>query len=251
MRQLIRLLKVDIMKLKSSQIFWLHLYLPAIGASLFVAYYGVSHWDAFTMVSTYFQALCIVFPILIGVVTSLVASQEGSAGEFQQMLTTSNPKVLTMVSKLLILLALGLVATSLAVIGFYLGLLTVKGVSYPITINFAVIGLMLVTNIFQYMLHCFLSFRLSSGISIGVGVVESLICALFLTGMGDGRWPFAPSSWSVRFISSFLLNSFTQEVGPQDPDLLLGMISLLVVTGLGILALSFWFNRWEGHQIEE
>ena len=40
------------------------------------------------------------------------------------------------------------------------------------------------------MLHLFVSFQFGKGASIGLGIVEALLVALLLTGLGDRIWPF-------------------------------------------------------------
>src|SRR5699024_9966423 len=109
------------------------------------------------------------------------------------------------ISKGILLIILGVLATVLSVIGFYIGFSFIDNSFFPITVYLLVALILIGSNIFEYILHFFLSFRFSNNISIGIGILESLISALFLTGMGDGRWPFFPSSWSSRFISSLLI----------------------------------------------
>ena len=127
------------------------------------------------------------------------------AGGFQNILIGSEVKYLTFISKLILLLLLGTLSTILATIGFYVGFSFIENNIFPFTMYLAVVGILIRSNMFLYILHLFLSLRFSKEISIGVGIVESLASALFLTGMGDGRWPFVPSSWSIRFVGSLLM----------------------------------------------
>ncbi|MFZ2264173.1 MAG: hypothetical protein WAV63_10880, partial [Trichococcus flocculiformis] len=107
------------------------------------------------------------------------------------------------------------------------------------------------SNIFLYILHLFLSFRFSKSVSIGVGIAESLVAALFLTGMGDGRWPFLPSSWSIRFIGSLLMKYQNTGSILLDQDLKLGIIISIVLTFLSFTIMLVWFKNWEGSRTEE
>ncbi|AKL96111.1 antibiotic ABC transporter permease protein [Clostridium aceticum] len=251
MLQLIKLIKADIMKLKSTQMIWMHLYIPLLGLIIFLGYYSVTPWSSFGKISVYLQVLCIVFPVLIAIITSMVADQEYTAGGFQNILISSEPKYLTFTSKLILFLLLGTLSTILAVMGFYIGYSFIENNIYPININLAVVGILIGSNVFLYIIHFFLSFRFSKGVSIGVGIAESLASALFLTGMGDGRWPFIPSSWSIRFVESLLMKY--QNVGSIfiDPDLYLGVIIAIVATILSFVTMSVWFTRWEGNKLEE
>lgn len=251
MLQLIKLIKADIMKLKSTQMIWMHLYIPLLGLIIFLGYYSFTPWSNLSKISAYVQVLCIVFPILIGIITSMVADQEYTAGGFQNILISSEPKYLTFTSKLILFLSLGTLSTILAVMGFYMGYSFIENNIYPIYINLAVVGILIGSNVFQYILHFFLSFRFSKGVSIGVGIAESLASALFLTGMGDGRWPFVPSSWSIRFVESLLMKYQNGGGIFIDPDLHLGVIISIVATILSFVTMLVWFTRWEGNKLEE
>ena len=81
-------------------------------------------------------------------------------------------------------------------------------------------------------------------------MVESLIAALFLTGMGDGRWPFFPSSWSTRFISSLLIK-YKDINDYADPLLNHGIFISVIVTIISFIVILIWFTRWEGERLEE
>jgi len=249
--RLLRLLKADLLKLTFTHMIWMHLYIPLLGLFIFLSYFSYAPWSNFDEIIVYIQVLCIVFPILIGIITSMLADQEWSAGGFQNMLFHSDPKYLTMVSKLILSLLLGTISTLFAVLGFYIGYSFIDNAIFSITIYLAVAGIIVGSNIFQYILHLFLSFRFSKGISIGVGIAESLVVALFITGMGDGRWPFVPSTWSIRFIAALLTN--TEHVSEHlfDPFLHLGVIISIGATVLSIVLLLIWFTRWEGIKLEE
>lgn len=251
MPQLKKLLKADIIKLKSTQMIWIHLYIPILGLIIFLSYYSYAPLSAYIKVSAYLQVLCMVFPILIGIITSIAADQEYVAGNYKNLLASSEKKYLSFISKLIILLLLGGFSTLLAVIGFYLGFSFIENDTLPLTMYLAVAGLLICSNIFLYILHLFLSFRFSKGVSIGVGIVESLISALFLTGMGDGRWPFFPSSWGIRFIG-YLLMKYQNISGTfREPDLYLGIIISIVGTILSLIIMLVWFTNWEGKKAEE
>ena len=249
MLQLKKLLKADIMKLKSTQMIWIHLYIPVLGLIIFLSYYSYTPWNSSSKVSAYLQVLCIVFPILIGIITSMVSDQEYIAGGFQNILASSKIKCLSFISKYTLFLLLGLLSTILSVIGFYVGFSFIENDIFPFTMYLAVVGILIGSNIFEYILHFFLSLRFSKGVSIGVGIVESLISALFLTGMGDGRWVFTPCSWSIRFIGSLLIRY--QNINFIDPDLHLGIIICILGTILSFLIMLVWFTKWEGKKAEE
>lgn len=251
MLQLKKLIKADIKKLKSTQMILMHLYIPILGLIIFLSYYSYTPWGSFGKVSVYLQVLCIVFPILIGIITSMAADQEYLAGGFQNILIRSKTKYLAFISKLILFLFLGTFSTILAIIGFYIGYSLIENNIFPITTYLAVVVVLMGSNVFLYILHFFLSLRSSKSVSIGVGIVETLISALFLTGMGDGLWPFAPSAWSIRFIESLLMKYQNGQSIFIDPDLHLGIIMSIIVTIISFVIMIVWFTRWEGEKLEE
>lgn len=251
MIELKKLIKADIIKLKSSQIPWMHLYIPILGLVIFLSYYSYIPWTSFSKVSAYLQVLSITFPMLIGIITSIIADQEYMAGGFQNILIASETKYLSIISKFILCLLFGTLSTILAVVGFYIGYSFIANNIYPIYINLAIVAILIGSNIFLYILHFFLSFRFSKAVSIGVAIVESLVAALFLTGMGDGRWPFLPSSWSIRFTSSLLMKYQSAEDILLDQDLKLGIIISIVLTFISFVIMLVWFKNWEGNRTEE
>ena len=251
MIELKKLIKADIIKLKSSQILWMHLYVPILGLVIFLSYYSYTPWSSFSKISAYLQVLSITFPMLIAIITSIIADQEYMAGGFKNILIASETKYLGIISKFILCLLFGSLSTILAVFGFHIGYSFIGSNIYPIYINLTIVAILIGSNIFLYILHFFLSFRFSKGVSIGVGIVESLASALFLTGMGDGRWPFIPSSWSIRFIESLLTRY--QGIGNilLDQDLKLGIIVSTVLTFFSFIIMLIWFKNWEGNRSEE
>lgn len=251
MLQLKRIIKADIIKLKATQITWIHLYIPIVGLFIFLSYYSYTPWSSFSKISVYLQSLSIVFPILVSIITSMIAEQEYMAGNFQYMLIGSEAKYLAFISKFILSLLLGTFSTLFAIFGFYVGFSLVENNILPLTLYLSIAGILISSNIFLYIFHFFLSFRFSKEVSIGVGIVESLVAALFLTGMGDGRWPFVPSSWSIRFIELLLMKYKNGANILFNQDLILGIILSVIVTSLSFLIMLIWFTKWEGNKLEE
>jgi len=251
MKQLKRLLKADIMKLKSTPLVWIHILVPLLGLALFLSYYSYAQWNDIGKISGYLEALCATFPVLIGIITSIFAEQEYMAGNYQNILNTSQPKLLTLVSKIILSLILGFLSTALAVLGFYFGFSLIGKTIFSFFVYIEAIFILLGSNVIIYVLHLFLSFRFSKSVSIGVGILESLISALFLTSMGDGIWPFVPCSWSMRFVVSLIQKHNGLNVSSLDSNLSLGVTMSIITTLISIVFLLFWFMKWEGKKAEE
>ena len=75
-----------------------------------------------------------------------------------------------------------------------------------------IVLIIFLSQIFLYIFHLWLSIRFGSGASIGIGIFESLIAGLFITGLGDGIWQYVPCSFAVRFCDNF----FIKESGSAD-----------------------------------
>lgn len=124
-------------------------------------------------------------PFLIGLFCAMLSEQEQAAGSFQAMLMAPK-KLIPFLSKLLLLLIFGLTALVLASAIFGIAFLVVLG-NDLVGIDFYLFAsiIMLGSSIPMYTLHLFLSLEFDKGVSIGLGIVESLISALFLTGLGN------------------------------------------------------------------
>ena len=48
-------------------------------------------------------------------------------------------------------------------------------------------------------------FSLGKSVSMGIGIVGSLLSALLVTGLGDFIWKFLPWGWGVRFMDYCVL----------------------------------------------
>jgi len=241
------LLITDIMKLKSTPFLWVHLLAPILALIVFLSYFSVSTWDPIMKQKTYMTAMCMAFPVLIAVITSMVAENEYAAGNYQNLLGTYDKKWSSLLSKYLVLVALGGLSTLIGVMGFYLGFsqmtLALPLITY-VVLTFILIG----CSLFLYAFHLFLSLRFSKSVSIGIGIFEALIAALFRTGMGDGRWPFFPCSWSIRFTWFTMMQKNNGMVIP-DPLMGQGVALCVGVTMLSILMLMVWFENWEAFNI--
>lgn len=251
MMELKRLIKADIIKMKSTQLLWMHLWIPLLGIVLMLGYYAISPWSSLSKTAGYFEVLCITFPILIGIITSMAADQEFEAGNYQNLLGKSEIRSLAFLSKYLLYISLGFLSTLIAVLGFYFGFSFIDNSPLPLGAYFIMSVVLIGSNLILYTIHFFLSLRFSKGISIGIGIVEALLCALFRTGMGDGRWPFVPASWSIRYVMS-IMNKYINGTGTLTyPSLPLGIIITVSAALLSFALILTWFTKWEGKRAED
>ncbi|MEK5504722.1 lantibiotic immunity ABC transporter MutG family permease subunit [Paenibacillus sp. FSL P4-0113] len=242
-----RNLKSDVLKLRRQPLLLVQLLVPILGIAIFLAYYSFTPYSPISKVDGYLQVLAVALPTMIGIVCSITADQESAAGNFQQLLT-SPVKLLPFLSKLSLLLCLGFGSVLLASGGFGAGYIYLMKES-PYGLKFYVLAacILFVSSVFLYILHFFISLRFGKGASIGLGIMESLLSALLLTGLGDHNWIFFPAAWAARFITIWVQYGVSSADSiPEAIQLHLGIRYCVVGTLVIMVLLGLWICRWEG-----
>ncbi|WDV45147.1 lantibiotic immunity ABC transporter MutG family permease subunit [Clostridiaceae bacterium M8S5] len=253
MIKLYRFIKADYYKLKRTQMFWIHILIPIIGASVFVGYYSVSNWATTIKISAYFQTLAVSLPLLISLLCSMIISLEEQAGNFQELLIGSRFKPLALISKLIVLITGSLISITIALSTFaffFSNVLKETNLPFSCYINVA-IGL-IVGNIFLYILHTYLSLRFTKGLSIGVGILGSLVSAIMVTGIGDKLWNVVPWAWGVRLCDYSVLRCINMDVYELlKESFKRGLINISAITTISLVVIVLWFSKWEGSRFYE
>jgi len=225
---------------------WIHIMIPLAAAFLFVSYYSVSPWNAETKISGYFEVIGIAFPLMIGLISGKCVEQERQSGNFQTMLCGVKSRSAAYTSKLIALLLPGMIAIAIAIGVFAAGYKTAPEILY-----FKAAGLLIAGSVFLYILHLFISLQFGRGASIGLGIVESLISALALTGLGDGRWYYIPCTWSARLCDCLVSIWINPSKAVGYAELEKCMTVAIPATIAAFVISLFWFQRWEGSQSNE
>jgi ABC-2 type transport system permease protein len=259
--QIIKLWNADCKKVKHTPLLWMHLAIPLIGAAVMVFYDSFFHSTySASNVGGYLQLLAIVFPLLIGVICSMGIDQESQAGNFQVLLTSSNPKHLALFSKFLFLLNLGFGSALLAVFCYAAGISATLHKSLFHLSFYLIATLILIGSfVFDYMFHLFLSLRFGKGASISVGITELLLAAIFNTDLGDSIWVAFPCTWGIRFVTTWTnyasksaLQSAKGMMAVQtSAELKAGILICIIATILSVILACVWFSRWEGKKSED
>lgn len=246
---LLSCIKADFLKTKRLSIRAAHLLIPIATASIFIAYYSYAPWSDYVKVDAYYQVLGVAMPILIGLFSSMMSEQEQSAGGFQSMLMVPQ-KTLPFLSKLILLLSFGMIALFIASVLF--GVSFFEGLhkkTISLSYYFRVPCILFGSSVFLYILHFYLAFSFNKGVSIGLGIVEGLISALFLTDMGKFVWMYVPAAWPARMASTFLA-AYTGDSAASRA--LHDMIPICIISSFGALVLYFvWASHWEGKKTYE
>lgn len=252
---ILRLMKSDFIKMKRTPFYLMHIVVPVIGIFIFLGYYSVSSLGAIGKINGYLDAVSVAFPVLIGIISSMVIEQEVVAGKFKEMLSIEYGKGMCLLSKVLCVLVMGFLSLSLAISGFFIGfqyILKQNVLPFNFYINLTLI--IFLAQIFMYLFHLWLSIKFGSGASIGMGIFESLFSALIITGIGDGIWQWIPCVWSIRFCNNFFIkvpNSIDvfNELADFNTGLsinAIGFRNCIIFTIILSILFGIWFSLFEG-----
>ncbi|WKY44113.1 lantibiotic immunity ABC transporter MutG family permease subunit [Eubacteriaceae bacterium ES2] len=242
-------LKSDLYKIVHTPIWLLHLLIPLAAMMLFLSYYAISPWHETDKLSAYIQALAVVFPALIGIITSLLSELEQNAGS--SILLTANAKFLPHASKILLLILLAMLSTLFALVGFGTAFIKMGYVTQNFLFYLETAVLLWASVLPLYLLHYIVSFHFGKGWSIGLGILGTLLSALFLTGLGDGIWPYLPWGITSRFAELLLISNLSDVPFLQYNDVIKSIINMLIVTSILTIIFVLSFNKWEGRQSED
>lgn len=245
---LVRSICSDFYKWKRTPILWLHIIMPLAGAFAFLWYFSITgNNNPLRKISVFLEVLCIVFPLLIGLLCGMTAAQEEQAGNYQVILSGTKSRTIAYMSKVLLLLLLSAFSVALAIGVFAVGFYDAPRQIY-IRASLAAWG----GSIFLYILHLFISFRFGHGASIGLGVFGTLISALMLTGLGDRIWHWIPWGWSERLCDDLIfIVQNPYETVLAATDMQYGILVCFFVTFLSLVASLLWFRHWEGFRSNE
>lgn len=202
--------------------------------------------------SGFFEAVGIAFPMVISILCAKsVALEEG--GHFQTFLGMTTRRAYAFLAKWMALLVLACFAVFGAVgifaVGewFFLKNTEISPVVYAISALLLWAG-----GIPLYAEHLFVNLRFSRAVSMGVAVTESLVSALFLTGLGDGIWQFVPAAFSARGSMVY----FTETLFPGAALYTRAKMWQMTVTG-GLIGtavcviIMVWFHFYEGRHCND
>ncbi|MBO5524541.1 MAG: lantibiotic immunity ABC transporter MutG family permease subunit, partial [Roseburia sp.] len=155
-------------------------------------------------------------------------------------------------AKWLVLLGMELFALVLAVGSFAAGFALLGKGKLPLSLWLTVTGVLWFGSFLLYLWHLFLNLRFSKTISMGVGMAESLISALLLTGLGDGIWQYVPASYSARGSLEILRIYFTEGKGKEISGVFMRQFLVnLLITVVVCVIIFLWFQFYEGKACDD
>ena len=274
-----RCIKANLYKMYHSKLLWIHLLLPLAAAVICNFYFFTASWSELEAVKLYIQAVAIVFPLMIAVVTTLVYDADAESGSFCMFHTLADRKAKGHIGNLLALLLYGSMACALAVIGF--GLLYRGGTTFlasasggcsgsesalPLSFYVEITWLLFSVHIVSYLLQYILCYTFGRGVSLGWGIVGLLLSPLLYLGIGDHIWKWIPFSYGIRMVSydfiikisdvgilsDFGINTMNLDeydryfIEYVQQEWRAGAWTIAGVTVLFGIVFYLWGNKWEG-----
>ena len=199
MGEIWRFTKTEYRKMKGTYLPLIFAGVPLLGCGLFLLYYSFSAWNTESEIMAYAEAMGAALPLLISLLSAISVELE-ERNHFQTFLGTARKKKSALLGKYIALLLCTFFSFLLAVGIFGAGftfLLGKEGMMPGLCVK--LIFALWLPSAALYAIHLFLNLAFQKSVSIAVGAGESLISALFLTGLGEGNWVFVPASWSARW----------------------------------------------------
>lgn len=251
MSSCLRSILAETIKLRRQPLPLIHLLVPSAGAGIFLAFYAFTPYSPVSKALAYMQVLAAAYPVMIGIVCAIAADQEAAAGQYQQLLTQPS-RLVPLAGKLTLLLGLGFGSSVLASVGFGSGFLYwLRQSPFELGFYLKAACILFASTVILYALHLYVGLRFGRGASIGLGVMESLLAALLLTGLGDRIWIYVPSAWAPRFITLWMQAGISEHPLPAELLFKQGILLSIAGTLLSMLLLGWWFCRWEGRLSHE
>jgi ABC-2 type transport system permease protein len=139
----------------------------------------------------------------------------------------------------------------LALVGFGIGFSVFGYTTFKLSFYIKTAVALSVSVVPLYLLHYILSFISGKGYSLGLGIIGSLLSALFLTGLGDGIWTFLPWGIVARFSETLLISNLMTIDFYKFNGIIQSMIFILIFTFLFLITLLLLSSKWEGRKPED
>lgn len=246
---MINIIKSELYKIKGTWLPWIHIALPIAYSLLFYVASkttGLRNFEESDIIQTYLVLLGAIMPIILSFISSKVVDMEMGAGKFQVLLSTTKSRTKAYIGKLLVLELGFIISLALAIIIF--AILSGNQNNMDWIIEFFLI---VISSFSLYMIHLWVSIILSSGASIGLGFLETMVNLLSLTVIGDNIWYFIPCTWSSRLPAMYITMSKISDWSYFYKELRLWSFVALFIILILFISSIIWFNKWDGKSVSE
>ncbi|WP_246285900.1 lantibiotic immunity ABC transporter MutG family permease subunit [Aedoeadaptatus nemausensis] len=241
---MLNIIKSELYKMKHTWLVWVHIVLPiAYSVFFYVASITTSlkNYEKNDMVQTYFVILGAMLPIVCSFITFKAVDMEASAGNFQVLLSTTKSRTKAYLGKLIVMELGFIVSLTWAVIIFA----ALSG--YQHALDWIIeLFLIFISSIALYIIHTWIGFASSSGASIGLGFIETMISLLLMTILGDNIWYFIPCTWPTRFPATFIMMRNVLDSSYFYREIRLWSFVATLMILILLISSIIWFNKWDG-----
>lgn len=241
---MLNIIKSELYKMKHTWLVWVHIVLPiAYSVFFYVASITTSlkNFEKNDIVQTYFVILGAMLPIVCSFITSKVVDMEASAGNFQVLLSTTKSRTKAYLGKLIVMELGFIVSLMLAIIIFAV----LSGYQHAFD-WFIELFLFFISSIALYIIHTWIGFALSSGASVGLGFIETMISLLSMTILGDNIWYFIPCTWATRLPATFIMMRNVLDSSYFYREIRLWSFVATFMILILLISSIIWFNEWDG-----
>lgn len=211
---------------------------PVIIAGFMLFYYRGTIGNPMGQTMAYFELIGIGLPFVVSIVCAGNIGLE-EQNHFQVFLGNYKVKGKGFVVKGVVLLAWGFLQFSGQQFFLLPGIIFTgkEGIGMRYV---RLTGTLIFGSVPLYLEHLFLNLIFPKTVSQCVGVAQSVVSALFLTGLGEGRWQFFPATWSARGIRYC-----------NDPVNGKRVLFCLLLLFLMCVIIGVWFHKYEGRQCND
>lgn len=251
MKEFTGLVYAEFYKMRHTVLLMLHVLIPVFGILVFLCYYKMSphRWE--DELSAYLMVLTTAFPFIISIVCAQSVSLEED-NHFSVFLGMPVRRGNAFLAKFFSLFFSGLFAAALAVGGFLTGYcLILKRCMLDFRFAGILIFVMWISSAGVYVMHILLNLWRPKSVSLCIGLVESIVSALMLTGLGEGLWQFFPCSYGGHW-ESFLMRYWLEGKWCVEKEFLFkSLIVNLLVTAAIAAASAAGFYFYEGRRFHD
>lgn len=252
MKELLRLMRAELVKMRHTFLYGLHVGAAVLGCLIFLFYYSSSGWNELAQIEGFLEIIGIALPFAVSLVCAgNVALEEEN--HFQTFLGCPVRKWNALLAKWLVLLELCFITVLSAVLAFGAGFrwgLGKEGISFG---SYGMLAVLLCLGSAPlYLEHLFLNLMFTRAVSLSVGVAQFLLSSLFLTGLGEGRWQFFPSTWSARgTLTAFAYMTREEVSGILAAEMKSSAVICLLLMAAIYAIIRAWFHFYEGRQCND
>lgn len=246
----VRKIFAEFYKMKHTFLPWLHILIP-LGYSLFfflaVRYTGIKQFAPSAICAGYFDLMASGLPLLLGIITAKVVEQEETAGAFLALFSAYPTKKNAFLTKLAVLVIFCGISIALGIFSF-----PFLRNQLPFYLLWYLFFFLLGCSVILYSFHLMVAFQWGKGLTVGIGIVETLLSLLFTTGIGDALWYYFPCCWGARLCENGI-GIYYDKININDYYLSIQKCMMIAfpLTIVFLVGCMLWSETFEGRKHDE